>query len=102
MRIIKPSTVRDWMRKHSAAAPGLEWWMDAIKTGRWRNLVELKRTFPGADQVMVAGGRTVLVFNIGGNAFRLIAAVHFNHGLVFALAFMSHAEYSKDRWKGKL
>lgn len=102
MRIIKPSTVRDWMRKHPAAAPRLEWWMDAMKTGRWKNLVELKRTFPAADQVKVASGRTVIVFNIGGNSFRLMAAVHFNRGLVFALAFMSHAEYSKDRWKENL
>jgi hypothetical protein len=31
-----------------------------------------------------------------------MAAMHFNRGLVFALAFMSHAEYSKDRWKDKL
>ena len=50
----------------------------------------------------VASGRTVLVFNISGNAFRLIVAMHFNRGLVFALAFISHAEYSKDRWKDTL
>lgn len=54
------------------------------------------------EQVKVASGRTVLVFNISGNAFRLIAAMHFNRGLVFALAFISHAEYSKDRWKDTL
>lgn len=76
--------------------------MDTVKTGKWKSFVELKRTFPAADQVKVASGRTVLVFNIGGNAFRLMAAVHFNRGLVFALAFMSHAEYSKNRWKDKL
>ena len=64
--------------------------------------MELKRTFPSADQVKVASGRTVLVFNISGNAFRLMTAMHFNRGLVFALAFMSHAEYSKNRWKHKL
>jgi len=102
MRIIKPSTVRKWMRRHPAAAPGLECWLDAIKAGKWKTLVELKRTFPAADQVKVTSGRSVIVFNVGGNAFRLIAAVHFNRGLVFALTFMPHAEYSKDHWKEKL
>jgi mRNA interferase HigB len=102
MRIIKASTVREWMQQHPSAAPGLAWCADTIKAGSWKNLVELKRTFPAADQVKVASGRTVLVFNISGNAFRLMAAMHFNRGLVFALAFMSHAEYSKDRWKDKL
>lgn len=102
MRIIKPSTVRDWMREHSGARPGLEMWLDLMQSGRWRTLVELRRTFPSADLVKVASGRRVVVFNISGNAFRLIAAVHFNTQVVFAMAFMTHAEYSKDFWKNTL
>ena len=102
MRVIKPATVRGWMRQHPTAKPGLEWWLEAVHRGAWRSLPELRRTFPAADQVKVASGRLVFVFNISGNAFRLIAAVHFNTGLVYALAFMSHAEYSKDRWKAAL
>ncbi len=102
MRIIKPVTVRQWMRQHPAAKPGLEWWLEAVQHGTWKSMVELRRTFPAADLVKVSSGRLVVVFNISGNAFRLIAAVHFNTGLVYALAFMSHAEYSKDRWKAIL
>jgi mRNA interferase HigB len=33
---------------------------------------------------------------------RLIAAVHFNRQIVYTLRFMTHAEYSKDRWKETL
>jgi mRNA interferase HigB len=102
MRVIKPGTVREWMRQHPAARPGLEWWLDAVQRGSWGNLIELRRTFPAADSVKVASGRQVIVFNISGNSFRLIAAVHFNTGLAYALAFMTHAEYSKERWKATL
>jgi len=102
MRVIKPSTVRGWMRQHPAARPGLEWWLEVVQCGTWRTLPELRRTFPAADPVKVASGRQVIVFNIAGNAWRLVAAVHFNTGLLYALAFMSHAEYSKDRWKNAL
>ncbi len=102
MRVIKPATVREWMRKHPAARPSLEWWLDIVRGGTWRSLPDLRRTFSAADSVKVASGRQVIVFNISGNAFRLVAAVHFNTGLVYALAFMSHAEYSKDRWKTTL
>lgn len=102
MRVIKPATVREWMRQHPAARRSLEWWLDIVRGGTWRNLPGLRRTFPAADSVKVASGRQVIVFNISGNAFRLIAAVHFNTGLVYALAFMSHAEYSKNRWKNTL
>ncbi len=102
MRVIKPATMRDWMRRHPAAKPGLEWWLEVMQRGTWNSLIELRRTFPAVDPVKVASGRRVLVFNICGNAFRLVAAVHFNTGLVYALAFMSHAEYSKERWKTTL
>ena len=80
------------MRMHPAARPGLAWWLETMQRGTWRNLVEMRRTFPAADPVKVASGRQVIVFNIAGKAFRLIAAVHFNTGLAYALAFMSHAE----------
>jgi mRNA interferase HigB len=52
--------------------------------------------------VRVQSGRNVVVFNIGGNDFRLVCAVHFNTEMVFALRFMTHAEYSKDAWKNEL
>ena len=102
MRVIKPSTVREWMRQHPLARAGLEWWLDAVGYGRWSNLIELRSTFPAADIVRVASGRNVIVFNISGNQFRLVAAVHFNTGLVYALAFLTHAEYSNNRWKNCL
>lgn len=102
MRIIKPSTLREWMKDHPSAKPGLEWWLVTVKAARWKNLVELRQTMPSADQVTMTSGRLAIVFNIAGNKFRLIAAVHFNTGLVFALALLTHAEYSKNRWKDSL
>lgn len=102
MRIIHAASARGWRREHPTAKYGGEWCLDAVQSGTWRNLPELRRTFPAADPVKVASGRQVFVFNISGNAYRLIAALHFNTGLVYALAFMSHAEYSKNRWKTTL
>jgi mRNA interferase HigB len=42
------------------------------------------------------------VFNICGNKYRLICAMHFNTGKVFLLRFLTHAEYDKDQWKDQL
>ena len=44
----------------------------------------------------------VLVFNIRRNDYRLIVAAHFNRQIVSTLRLMTHAEYSKDRWKDSL
>jgi mRNA interferase HigB len=58
--------------------------------------------YPHADAVTVASGRTVVVFNIRGNRYRLVTAIHYNRQLVYTLRFMTHAEYSKNRWKDML
>ena len=44
----------------------------------------------------------MLVFNVCGNTYRLIVAIHFDRQLVYTLRFLTHAEYSKDRWKDEL
>jgi len=43
-----------------------------------------------------------VVFNIAGNQYRLITAIHYNVGKVFVLMLLAHAEYGKDRWKDVL
>ena len=50
----------------------------------------------------VASLRPVTIFNISGNAFRLITAIHYDTGKVFVLDFLSHANYDKEHWKTRL
>ena len=99
MRIIKEAFLVAAGRKHPPAARHLDVWRKTVKAALWRNLVEVRRTYPDTDAVKVRSGRTVLVFNIRRNDFRLITAAHFNRQIVYTLRFMTHAEYSKDRWK---
>lgn len=102
MRVIKVSRVRGYSRRHATAAASLERWLGVTKLAGWARLSDVKRTFPHADEVMVRSGRTTVVFNIKGNDFRLITAIHYNMGKVFVLRFLTHAEYTKDRWKDEL
>jgi mRNA interferase HigB len=62
------------------------------------NLAELKRTFGSVHMVPVKG-RSFHVSNIGGNKYRLIAAIHFNAQKVFVRHILSHPEYGAGRWK---
>jgi mRNA interferase HigB len=102
MRIIKPTRIREFAARHPAAAPSLERWLEAAEAARWRNLVDVRRVFRSADAVKVGSGRTVVVFNMAGNQYRLITAIHYNVGKVFVLMLLAHAEYGKDRWKDVL
>lgn len=76
--------------------------MVVAQAAKWASFADVRQTFGSADQVKVASGRTVIVFNIAGNRFRLIAAIHYVTGIVFALRFVTYAEYSKDKWKYEL
>ena len=102
MRVIKPGRIREYAEKHPDARAALERWLRITKAAEWSHLAELRATFPSADPVTVASGRKVVIFNIAGNAYRLITAIHYDRGKVFILRFLSHAEYDKGKWKDEL
>jgi mRNA interferase HigB len=85
MRVIKPARIREYAKLHPRAKASLEAWLMSALAASWRSLGDVPKTWRSADQVKVAIGRVVLVFNIAGNAFRLIVAAHFNRQLVFVL-----------------
>ena len=94
--------MRRFASDYPDAATGLEVWRRIMRQEQFRHFADLRRCFRAADQVRVASGSPVVVFNIQGKAFRLICALHYNAGKVFILRFLTHAEYSKDRWKNEL
>ena len=102
MRIIKESTLDAFAARYPKAATGLEGWRRIMRQDQFRHFADLRRCFRSADQVRVSSGSPVVVFNICGNTYRLICAIHYNTGNVFLLRFLTHAEYDKDRWKDEL
>jgi mRNA interferase HigB len=102
VRIIQEAFLVAAGREYPPAARHLDVWRKFVKAATWRHLVDVQRTYPGTDAVQVRSGRQVLVFNIRRNDYRLIVAAHFNRQIVYTLRFMTHAEYSKDRWKDTL
>jgi mRNA interferase HigB len=102
VRIIKESYLRDAARAYPKAARYLTVWMVTVRAAQWDNLADLWRVYPNADQVVVRSGKSVIVFNVCGNTYRLIVAIHFDRQMVYTLRFFTHAEYSKGRWKDEL
>ena len=42
------------------------------------------------------------MFNVCGNDYRLIVAIHYDKRRVYTLRFMTHAQYDKNQWKKDL
>ena len=101
MRIIARKTLRDFVESlHSnkdqkAVKAALDAWFHEARNARWETPVAVMKSYANASIV----GDDRVVFNIKGNSFRLIVAIHFNRKMVFVLKFLTHAEYTKNLWK---
>ena len=73
--MISEKPLRDFGNRHPPAAKRLSTWAKAVKGGTFNNLVDLKRTFGSVDYARV-NSKEAYVFNVGGNNYRVIAAVH--------------------------
>jgi mRNA interferase HigB len=102
VRIIKESALAAFAVTHPQAAKGLAVWRRIMPQEQFRRFADLRRCFGSADQVRVASGNPVMLFNVCGNNYRLICAIHYDTGKVFLLRFLTHAEYDKERWKDEL
>ncbi len=98
MRVISEKPLREFAKKHADAATPLKAWLKLVLQGHFQNLAELKQTFPSVDMVPV-NDRDFYVFNIGGNKYRLIAAIHFKSKILFVRHILTHSEYDSGKWK---
>lgn len=93
MRIISVGTLRDfWTRpgRQDAEQP-LRTWIHVVRGAEWSKPGDVKSTFRTAD--ILKGGRAI--FDIGGNKYRLIAAIHYRGKRVYIRFVGTHAEYDK-------
>lgn len=94
MRVISRKKLRDAAERHRDLASSLDAWYRLTRKARWRSLDDVRKTFPSADP---AGRFTV--FNIKGNAYRLIAEINYRYGRLYIRHVLTHAEYDKGGWK---
>jgi len=102
VRIIKVPFLVEATVKFPKTRRWIENWCSIVKEVQWRNIQEVRASYPSADTVAVSSGSKVVVFNVCGNDFRLIVAIHYNRGIIYTLRFLTHTEYSKDKWKKEL
>jgi len=98
MRVISKARLkRFWesVGRNEAAGP-LKAWHSHVsdKSVAWKSWGDVKATFTSASLV----GNCV-VFNIGGNKFRLVTRVLYPGQKVFVLKVLTHREYDDEKWK---
>jgi len=94
MHVISRKMLRQFWNQYPDSQNSLARWFKTMEINNFNNFSELRATFPTADSV-----RNLIVFNISGNKYRLIASVHFNRGKVYIRHLLTHREYDKGAWK---
>lgn len=94
MHVISRKALRLFWELHPDSKTPLVRWYQLVSRTRFANFDQLRRTFPSADKV-----QNLIVFNIAGNKYRLIASVHFNRGKVYIRHVLTHRQYDRGSWK---
>jgi mRNA interferase HigB len=93
MRTISVSTLREfWTRPgRDDAEQALRTWVKVIRAAEWSRPTDVKKMFRSAD--ILPNGR--VIFGIGGNKYRLVAAVHYRGKRIYVRFIGTHKEYDK-------
>ena len=91
MNIVKRKTIELCAQNYPEAAQSLYTWYRDVKKVIWNNPEDIKKKYPKASII----GNNRVVFNIGGNRYRLIVKVKYGFDDVFVVFFGTHQEYDK-------
>jgi mRNA interferase HigB len=94
LHIISRKKLREAAEEHGDLNEPLDVWYRVAKKAVWKTLMDTRRNFPTADAV---GKFTV--FNVKGNAYRLVTEINYRTGRIFLRHVLTHAQYSKGGWK---
>jgi len=97
MRVIARKTLKRFVEKLSGAhdqravKTALDSWFHEVQQADWNSPADVVRAYRNASIV----GADRVVFNIKGNDYRLVVAIHYRLQIVFIKWIGTHAQYDK-------
>ena len=91
MQIVARKALKDfWTRHDRAEAPLTAWYLEVSKA-QWTSPQDIKAMFRSADFV----GDNRVIFDIGGNKYRLVVHVAYKYHRVLIKFVGTHSEYDR-------
>jgi mRNA interferase HigB len=94
VRAISQKRLNEFWTAHADAEDHLRAWYKTVKKARWQSFADVRRVYSNADRV-----GECYVFNIRGNAYRLIVRFLYDWTLALICVVLTHPEYDKEQWK---
>lgn len=93
VKLVGRDKLDGFARKHANSRGPIRAWVAEVEDAHWRSMKNIKNRYPSASIL----SESKVVFNLGGNNYRLEATVAFRTGIVVVNRIGTHAEY--DKWK---
>jgi mRNA interferase HigB len=92
MQVIARRTLKEFWARHPHAEGPIRAWFATAAKAQWANPAEIKRQFGGTVDFV---GDNRVIFDLGGNKYRLIVHISFEFGRVLVKFIGTHAEYDR-------
>ncbi len=96
MKVFNTPQIEKAYKKYTDAIGPLQNWYQEVEEADWDTPAKLKERYPNAS--IIRGD--LVVFNIKGNRYRLVARINFRRQLVFVKFFGTHKEYDRINVEG--
>ena len=93
MKVFGEAVIAGFAKKHPASRKPLQRFVTIARAALWPHFPAVKETFASTDYAPATG---TLIFNIGGNKYRLIARVDFEEQLLVIQTVLTHQEYDRE------
>jgi mRNA interferase HigB len=93
VRLFGEAVIAGFAKKRPGSRKPLQRFVSIARTALWPHFPSVKETFPATDYAPATG---TLIFNIGGNKYRLIARVDFEEQLLVIQTVLTHQEYDRE------
>ncbi len=91
MKIVARRMLRDFWMRHSEAKGPLTAWFHAVRQAEWSGPADIRAQFRSVDFV----GDNRVIFDIGGNKYRLVVHVYYPHQIVRTKFVGTHRQYDR-------
>ena len=93
MKVYGEAAVEQFAKQHAASRKPLARFLAIARAATWKHFPEVKQTFQAADYASATGS---IVFDIGGNKYRLIARADFAEQMLFIQTVTTHEKYNRE------
>lgn len=87
-------------RQGMRATKAFDQWLQKVERMQWKTFQDIRQTFANhADPYKGESGAAYVIFDVGGNKYRLVARVYYEDERVVVVNVMTHDVYDRQHWK---